>query len=230
MSFQRVGTVADDGPETLEEYKARKAREHAEIRADLIRAGQQRFLERIRRESELGERFQGRRFSTWHASAATERALAAAMAAVDDTKTGLWLHGPVGNGKTHIAAAIVNECLERGTPAVFTTGVRLLERIRGSYERDGSTRDGARDILAVYADVEVLVLDDLGKERFTAWTAERLYDLVNRRYENNLAAIVTSNLSPPQLAEHWRSKDMDPTLGAALVRRLAEMTGEAMSL
>ncbi len=211
--------------ETLDEWRARKAREHAEVRAQLIAEDRARQLAVLRRDSELGARFASRTFANWRLSPTTEEALEAAKAVAADPKRGLWLYGTVGSGKTHLGASIANDALDHAIPAVFKTGVGVLERLRSSYEHNGNIRENERNIIAQYAAVDVLVLDDLGKERFTAWSAEKFYELINCRYEKDKPIIVTSNLAPTDLAAHWTARDMDPAMGDSLVRRLIEMAG-----
>jgi DNA replication protein DnaC len=217
-------------PESLEEYRARKHREDAEIRAGLLARDRQRQLDVLRRECNLGERFSSRTFATWRSSPETNEALAAASTVAESWRQGVWLYGPVGTGKTHLLAAITNAAIEAEVTATFTTSIALLERIRRTYERDGVVREGESDIIARYVDVDVLAIDDIGKERMTGWAAEKIFELVNRRYEADKPICLTSNLPPEQLAEHWRSRDMDPTLGVAITRRLVEMAGTIVNM
>ncbi len=60
----------------------------------------------------------------------------------------------------------------------------------------------------------LLILDDLGAEKPTEWVRERMYEIVNQRYEWMRPIIVTSNLSPAQLAKQ---------VGQRVASRLMEM-------
>lgn len=72
------------------------------------------------------------------------------------------------------------------------TDVELLDLLRPG---------GPEGALYDLADLELLILDDLGSERPTEWTAERLYALVNRRWLEERPTIVTSNLASGELQQ-----------------------------
>lgn len=230
-SLSAVFALVSNRPqrETAEQWRERKDREHAQVRTDMIRANRERYVAKLRRESGLGDRFLQRTFATWKPAPETANALEAAKAAIDP-RFGAWLTGAVGAGKSHLCAATVNAALDAGVPALFTTTVALLDRLRSSYGRDGAVREGASDIVKQCVDVDILVLDDIGKERFSPWSAEKLYELVNGRYEAGRAVIVTSNVSPTELAAHWKARDVDPHIGESITRRLIEMAGRLVSL
>jgi DNA replication protein DnaC len=44
-------------------------------------------------------------------------------------------------------------------------------------------------------EVDLLILDDLGTQNPTPWTGEKLFQLINHRYNNHLDTIITTNLS-----------------------------------
>lgn len=100
------------------------------------------------------------------------------------------LLGPVGVGKSHAAVAAARLRFDRGTEVRFLPVVELLDMLRPG---------GPENALYDLADLELLVLDDLGSERPTEWTAERLYALVNRRWLEQRPTICTTNLAPAEL-------------------------------
>lgn len=110
---------------------------------------------------------------------------------------GLLLTGPVGTGKTHMAVARVIELIKRGHRAVFVPAAELLMDLRRAY--DGESTES--DVMAIYSNAEVLLLDDLGAERVTEWTKQVFYVLINRRYNAMRSTIVTTNLTPAQLGD-----------------------------
>jgi DNA replication protein DnaC len=125
---------------------------------------------------------------------------------------GLYLAGPVGTGKTHTAwHAVGHWCLTTGiaprTPRtsgvegwsnagptiIFTRMVDLLDDLRPG----DSSRQRVRDC----QNAKLLVIDDIGAEKASEWTQERLYSVIDHRYANQLPLIVTSNLPPSKLAD-----------------------------
>lgn len=100
---------------------------------------------------------------------------------------GIYLHGDKGTGKTHLAACIVNDLSERLVPAVFTNfGViaKIALNAPEQFER--------------LCKVEFLVIDDIGAQRVRGkdgdlWLQEKVYEVVNCRYNEMLPTIFTSN-------------------------------------
>jgi len=116
-----------------------------------------------------------------------------------DPKGWLVLVGVYGCGKTHLAVAILNKCLQRDIPAYFATAPRMLDGLRASYS-DGSYEEQVRQV----QNVGVLLIDDLGSERETDWTAETLAQIIDHRYTNRLPLVVTTNEHPTKRAAKSR--------------------------
>lgn len=109
---------------------------------------------------------------------------------------GLFLHGPVGSGKTHLAVAVLRESAR---PGCFLSSAELMLRLRESF------RDGARmtegEVISVYSEAGLLVLDDLGAEKPSEFAIQSLYLIVDRRYSGLLPVIITSNFTVGEIAE-----------------------------
>ena len=105
----------------------------------------------------------------------------------------LYLAGPTGVGKTHLAAAIVGESIEQGRKVLFKFIPNLLDDLRRSY---GPTGEKSFDhIFAQVRDVDVLILDDLGAEVSTAWAEEKLYQLIVHRHDLIMPTVFTSRIA-----------------------------------
>ena len=103
---------------------------------------------------------------------------------------GLLFWGPVGTGKTHLSTALVRELtLERGVSCRFCDNLQLLQDLKMAYER----REGTAELLEPLAEVDVLVIDDLGKGLGSKWEITVLDDVVNRRYNAGATTLVTTN-------------------------------------
>ncbi len=120
------------------------------------------------------------------------------------------VHGPSGAGKTHVAAAIANRCIERGEPALFVVVPDLLDHLRAAYNPNAEL---SYDVLFEQVrNAPVLILDDLGTQNATQWAQEKLFQLLNHRYNSQLPTVVTTNLSIDRLDERLRMRLTDPAI------------------
>lgn len=125
------------------------------------------------------------------------------------TGPSLLLAGPTGTGKTHQAYGAIRSLIAVGvrwhavTEADLYAGLRL--RLGADAERE----------LTALARCPVLLLDDLGAAKGSEWTEEIAYRLVNRRYNDMLPTLITTNLAIADLRE---------AVGDRVASRLAEMT------
>lgn len=114
-----------------------------------------------------------------------------------------YIYGPVGSGKTVLAAQMFIEAKRRQyferLPGqyLFVNSYDFFEDLKKSF--DDPHMDG-HAILAQFSNAEYLVLDDLGSVRFTEWSLSQLQILINNRYEMLLTTVITSNLDLGELA------------------------------
>jgi DNA replication protein DnaC len=215
--------------------KAEAEREAAERREKADRLLQER-VRRVTNGSGMGERFLRRTFDSFVAENGEQEYVlrrAKRFAAHFDAllpgrdkplpkQNGFIITGPKGTGKTHIAAAIANYLLQQGTPVICMPEHALYGRIKSTYEsHDGADEAG---VLRQYATVPLLVIDDLGKERATAWSASTLFSVVDSRYEAALPLIVTTNYDIKALVGRLTPPGDDGVTAEAVVDRLREMS------
>ena len=109
---------------------------------------------------------------------------------------GLYIEGTYGTGKTHLAAAIALQLIGCGVPVVCKTSGDLLADIKEAFD---SGDDTEYEILKAYKTVDLLIVDDLGKEQCTEWSVSTLYSILNDRYEDMKPTIITTNYNADEL-------------------------------
>lgn len=113
---------------------------------------------------------------------------------------GLLLSGDPGTGKSHLAGSIVWKLRARYVLAIYIKIPRLLDRIRDSYSKD-EPLDG---IFMAIALAPLVVFDDLGSEKSTDWVEEKIFQLIDSRYDPvKLPSIITTNLKPDELMKKY---------------------------
>ncbi len=109
-------------------------------------------------------------------------------------KTGRLLVGKAGRGKTHLSVGSAKAPIrEKGVECVFYDYADLLKQIQDSY--NPSVQATELGLLQPVFEAEVVVLDDLGSVRPTEWRWDTVRLILNRRYNDNLTTIITTNFA-----------------------------------
>jgi DNA replication protein DnaC len=143
---------------------------------------------------------------------------------------GLMFLGPPGTGKTHLVVAIARDLIQtKRAKVMFYEQRDLLKSLQGTFDSQGGQRES--DIFGPVQNAEVLILDDLGAGRTTAWARDVLHDIIAYRYNEQKPLILTSNLPVGDDAPSRRTSgkpieaplSLKDRLGDALISRLYEM-------
>ena len=172
-------------PCEVEFEKDRKRQEEAMAKQDR--------LQRVMAMSNLGERFMNATFASWEDKPGTGQCFREIQGYAEEfdleTEVGYCIYGRPGNGKSHLAAALVNRVVQRGFTAVFIEVPDLFSRIKATYDGEGSEDSILRSI----SSCDLLVLDDAGAEKPTEWVREKFYQIINARYKSKKPVVITTN-------------------------------------
>lgn len=112
----------------------------------------------------------------------------------------LFIYGASGVGKSHIACALAKNLLENEIEVMYFNTGELLERLRAEYKDEVYDEDYNESLFTRLLDFNgVLILDDIGAEKTSDWVIERLYIIINKKYEDMVPMIFTSNCSIEEL-------------------------------
>lgn len=172
------------------------------------RAKKQMQVDKLRKASLLGGRYENARFSNSNRSnpsfnnamtrcenycRISKEALAKGY--------GIYLYGESGVGKTHLTACMCNELMEQGKQCLFTSFIEISKAIKSTFGK-GNTE--AEKLISLLSRVEFLFIDDLGTEIVKKngednWLQEQVYDIINKRYNELKPTIFSSNYTLNQL-------------------------------
>jgi DNA replication protein DnaC len=136
-----------------------------------------------------------------------------------DEGRGLWFTGDVGTGKTTLAMLVSKAAMEADRTVAIYSLPRLLGLLRGSYGDDAAY--SLAELIEQLCSVDLLHIDDVGAEQSSSWVLEQLYTIVNTRYEDGHALLLTTNLDHDALTAQ---------IGARTVSRLYEMCGQPLPM
>jgi len=148
-------------------------------------------------------------FNLKRAPAMGEAVMAADLFASRNSVPWLVLAGNIGCGKTHLCYAVANRMTAEGVVVRFWNVAYLLDVIRSTYDQgkaDSNPRESVEDM--VYTPT-VLILDDLGAEKPSDWVAEKLFEVIDRRYSEGKGLMVTTNESLAKLSPRVQSRFKD---------------------
>lgn len=148
--------------------------------------------------------------------------------------SGIFLQGPVGTGKSHLAVATLREIIAsniehfgrpatqfdfadepvcRGYNCFMVSIVDLLGTLRESFNAD-QLRAPAQRMLRRARHDALVILDDIGAEKPSSWVEEQLYSIIDLRYRMKRSTFFTTNCS---------LKELETRIGSRSVSRIMEM-------
>lgn len=114
---------------------------------------------------------------------------------------GMYIYGDSGTGKTHLTACMVNELIKQNRPTLFTNFFEISQIIRSTFKNNS---DSEINMIEKISNIDFLFIDDLGTEKVTTngednWLQTKIFEILNKRYNNKKPTVFTSNYSLEQL-------------------------------
>jgi len=140
-----------------------------------------------------------------------------------------WLvfQGVNGCGKTHLAAAIVNYRYEARKPALFIVVPEFLDHLRKTFNPESKV--SYDQLFEAVKTAALLVLDDFGEQSTTPWAQEKLYQVINYRYNARLATVITTSSALDEIETRISSRLVDPRISMVINITAPDYRGDKAS-
>lgn len=187
--------------------QSKKLEEEEELEKQIEK---QRMVDKIRKTSLLGDKYKSVSFSNTDISDENFKKVftrckkyCEVAGQVLDRGIGIYLFGNKGTGKSRLTACMANELMNNYYSVLYTNFSEISKYIRCSFGKIGETE---YEFLERLSSIDFLFIDDFGTELVTKndqdmWLQEKVFEVINKRYNNNKPIIFTSNYSLRQLVE-----------------------------
>lgn len=182
------------------------------------------IINKIYKQSYMQKNLQSKNFENFNIGSNNKIAIKVAKDYTDKCiknieRNGLIITGKSGHGKTHLASAIANKLIEQDKIVLMGRLTTLLDMIKETY-RDNTKSEN--ELIELYSNVDLIIIDDLGTEKISNWALEKLYTIIQNRCEKELPIIITTRFNKEGLIERFE-KSQDKELADATIEKLYQM-------
>lgn len=181
-------------------------------------------INKIYKQNYIGKKFQNLNFENFNSNSENELAITIAKDYVNknirsSNANGLIIMGESGVGKTHLAASIANKLIENDKIVLMGRLTILLDMIKETFKDSTKSEN---ELIELYSNVDMIIIDDLGTEKISNWALEKLYTIIENRNENRLPIMITTRFDKQGLIERF-SQSQDEQLVDAIISKLYQM-------
>ncbi|MCJ7763738.1 MAG: ATP-binding protein, partial [Dehalococcoidales bacterium] len=133
--------------------------------------------------------------------------------------------GETGCGKTHLSAAIANYRYQAKKPALFIVVPEFLDHLRSTFSPESKV--SYDQLFEKVKTTPLLVLDDFGEQAATPWAQEKLYQVINYRYNAKLPTIITTRLPLTEIDRRFSSRFVDPKVSSVFNINVPDYRGDS---
>lgn len=137
----------------------------------------------------------------------------------NEQENGLIITGNSGVGKTHLAASISNELIEKDKLVLMGRLTSLLDMIKETFKDNSKSEN---ELIELFSNVDMVVIDDLGTEKISSWALDKLYTIIENRNENKFPIIITTKFDKEGLLHRFKQSN-DKELSDAIIQKLYQM-------
>ena len=204
-----------------QEYWKRKDEQEYEIQK---RKHFRDVINKLYKQNYTERKFQNLNFENFNSNSENELAIAIAKDYVNkniksECTNGLIIMGKSGVGKTHLAASIANKLIENDKIVLMGRLTTLLDMIKETFKDNMKSEN---ELIELYSNADMIIIDDLGTEKISNWALEKLYTIIENRNENKLPIIITTKFDKQGLIERF-SQSKDEQLVDAIISKLYQM-------
>ena len=182
------------------------------------------IINKIYKKNYVEGKFQEQNFENFNINSENEKAVKVAKDYTNKSiekmqNDGLIITGESGVGKTHLAASIANKLIENDKIVLMGRLTMLLDMIKKTF---GDNTNSENELIELYSNLDMIIIDDLGTEKISQWALEKLYTIIQNRNENRLPIIITTRFDKQGLIERF-SQSRDEQLVDAIISKLYQM-------
>ena len=137
----------------------------------------------------------------------------------NEMKNGLIIYGNIGYEKTYFGACIANKMIVQNKIVLMEKSSSIIDRIKESFNKADVSEI---DIMELYSNLDLLIIDDLGSENLSKWALKKIYKIISNRYDNELPIVITTRYNREQLIEQL-SIENEVEIAEELIKLLNEM-------